>query len=245
MITQNLGHQAAPSRRLVLGQLGLSLLLAAGLGSVAGAARAQTSSEQQILVDRARSTVESFTAQPDMDTMRHYLARARAVLVFPQILKAGFFVGGQGGSGVLLARDPATGAWSSPAFYTLGGGSLGLQFGAEASEVMLLIMNSKALNAIINNQVKLGADASIAVGPLGKGVEAATTTALNQDILSFARSKGLFAGVSVAGAVINARNSWNQLYYGRKVTAGDVVLRRQAEASGATALIGALRQAER
>lgn len=233
---------ATPTRRLFIAGL---LTTGAGLGLAlrAPGALAAGSSEQQALVDKARFTVQAFTADPDMGAFRYYLRRAIAVLIFPDIFKAGFFIGGEGGSGVLLGRNAGTDTWTPPAFYTMGGGSLGLQFGAEQAQVILLVMNTKALDAVINNQVKLGADASIAVGPIGKGVAAATTTAMNQDILSFSRSKGLFAGVSVAGSVLKARNDWDQLYYGRAVTAGDVVLRHMADAPGADALRQAVSQA--
>ncbi len=231
-----------PNRRqLFVGLLSASAGL--GLSTAWTAARATTPSEQQILINNAKSTVQTFTADPDMGAMRYYLKQARAVLVFPQIFKAGFFIGGEGGSGVLLGRNAGSDTWTPPAFYTLGGGSLGLQFGAEAAQVMLLIMTTKALDAVINNQVKLGADASIAVGPIGKGVSAATTTALREDIVSFSRTKGLFAGISVAGSVINARNDWDQSYYGRPVTAGDIVLRHMAQTPGADGLRQALSQA--
>jgi len=229
----------AMSRRLAMILVGSGLAL-----GVASGAAAQNPTEQQILVDRARVTVDAFTAQSDMEQMRQLLAKARGVIIFPQLLKAGFLVGGQGGSGVLLGRDPKTGSWTAPAFYTLGAGSIGLQIGAEASEVMLLIMNERALNAMINNQVKLGADATIAVGPIGKGVQAATTTALSADIYSFARSKGLFGGISIEGAVIAARDSWDRDYYGKAVTAGSIVLRREVEAPAAAGLQQALQRAE-
>jgi len=235
----NLGRAAMHRRQFCLTALSLA---AAGLA--AGRARAEAPSEQQILVDRARSTVETFTTQSDMEQMRHLLRRARGILIFPEIIKAAFFIGGEGGSGVLVGRDPQTGSWTAPAFYTMGSGSIGLQFGGEVSQVVLLIMNERALNAIISNQVKLGADASVAVGPMGRGMEAATTTALNADIYSFAATKGLFGGVSLGGSVINARGDWIRAYYGRSLSAGDIVLRRQVEAPAALPLDQALQQAE-
>lgn len=205
---------------------------------------AQTVTEEQNLVERAKATVDAFTAQADMEEMRKLLPRARGVLVFPQILKAGFILGAEGGSGVLLGRDGKTGAWTAPAFYTMGAASIGFQAGAEASEVMLLIMSDRALNAVIEHQVKLGADASIAVGPIGKGMGASTTTNLNADIYSFARTKGLFGGVSLEGAVIKSRDSMMQAYYGKPASARQVVLQRQLEAPHALPLQQALQRAE-
>lgn len=211
---------------------------------IAAAGHAETT-EPERLVERARITVESLAAKPEMAEMRGLLSRARAVLVFPQVLKAGFIVGGQGGSGVLLGRDPQTGAWTAPAFYTMGAGSIGLQMGAEASELVLLVMNDKALTAVIANQVKLGADATIAVGPIGMGVGAATTTALAADIYSFSSAKGLFGGATLEGAVIYGRDDWNRVYYGAPYTAADIVIRRQTEAPAAAPLQQALQRAER
>lgn len=225
-------------------QFCLSALTLAAAGLATRPSLADAPSEQQILVDRARSTVETFTTQSDMEQMRHLLHRARGILIFPEIIKAAFFIGGEGGSGVLVGRDPQTGSWTAPAFYSMGSGSIGFQIGGQISEVVLLIMSEKALSAVISNQVKLGADASVAVGPLGHGVEAATTTALNADIYSFASSKGLFAGVSLAGSVINSRGDWTRAYYGRPLSAGDIVLRRQVEAPAAVPLDQALQQAE-
>lgn len=220
----------------------LALAVAWALAGVP--AQAQTVSEEQILVEKAKATVDAFTAQADMSDMRRLLSKARGVLVFPQILKASFIVGAEGGSGVLLGRDPKTGSWTAPAFYTMGAASLGLQAGAEASEVMLLIMNDRALSAVIANQVKLGADASIAVGPIGKGVEASTTTNLHADIYSFSRAKGLAAGISLEGSVIKSRDERNSAYYGQNFTPRQIVILRQIEAPNALPLQQALQRAE-
>jgi lipid-binding SYLF domain-containing protein len=211
---------------------------------LAALARPAFATEEQDLVDRARITVDGFARDPEFAEMRRLLPRAKGVIVFPNIFKAGFIIGGEGGSGVLVGRDGKTGAWTAPAFYTLGAGSVGLQIGAEASEVMLLVMTDNGLRAVISNQVKLGADASIAVGPIGKGVEASTTTALRADIYSFAKSRGLFGGISLEGAVLAARDSWNQKYYGRTVSAEAIVLRREVEAANAALLQDSLRRAE-
>ena len=134
--------------------------------------------------------------------MRKLIKQAKGVLIIPQFLKGGFIIGGSGGSGVLLGRDAN---WSDPAFFTMGGGSIGFQIGGQVSEVVLLLMTNRAIDAVIHNEVKLGADASFAAGPLEIGAEASTTTNLDTDIFSFSRAKGLFAGVSFEGAVIKSR----------------------------------------
>jgi lipid-binding SYLF domain-containing protein len=207
-------------------------------------ARPAFATEEQDLVDRARITVDGFVRDAEFAEMRRLMPRAKGVIVFPSIFKAGFIIGGEGGNGVLVGRDTNTGAWTAPTFVTMGAGSVGLQIGAEASEVMLLIMTENGLRAVLSNQVKLGADASIAVGPIGKGVEASTTTALRADIYSFAKSRGLFGGVSLEGAVLASRPSMNERYYGRAISAEAIILRREVEAPNAALLQDALRRAE-
>ncbi|MEM9681682.1 MAG: lipid-binding SYLF domain-containing protein [Pseudomonadota bacterium] len=191
-------------------RLVLSLLFALGIAVPAASAGV----EQEGLVDKARVTVQEFGQDQEVGpTVKKLMKSAKAVVVFPAILKGAFFVGAEGGSGVLLAKGEG-GKWSYPAFYTLGGASFGLQIGGQSSEVMLLIMTSKGINSVINNQVKLGGDISVAVGPVGIGAEASTTTALGADIYSFSRNAGAYFGASLAGAVVHPRRSWNHTYYG-------------------------------
>lgn len=223
------------TRRSILtagaGLLGATLLPAA--------ARAEG---EQILVEEARLTVERFNAESDMQPMRNMLARAKAVFIFPELIKGGFILGGEGGSGVLVARNPATNDWGAPAFYALFAGSIGFQAGGEVSQAMLLVMTEKGLDAVFRNEFKMGADASATVGPIGRGIEAAATTALRDDIYTFSMSKGLFGGVSLEGAVINARYSRNMSYYGRQILPRDLVM---GEAGTAAPEVQALRNALR
>ena len=155
------------------------------------------------------------------------LRRARAVMICPQIFRAGFLIGGQGGSCVLVARDGA-GSWSSPAFYGLGGGSIGFQAGMQDAQVMLFIMNDRGLTAVMDSQFKLGADASATFIDLGGGVEGATTAALRADIVGFTRARGLFAGIALGGSLMNTKSDWNQIYYGRPLAAQQVVVGMEA-----------------
>ncbi len=169
--------------------------------------------DQEAIVEKARHSLQSVARHTDVGpTMRSLMKRAKAVVIFPSILKGAFFVGAEGGSGVLLAKG-SNGQWSYPAFYTMGGASFGLQIGGQSSEVVLLIMTSKGINSIIDNKVKLGGDVSVAVGPIGLGAEAATTTNLRADIYSFSQNAGAYIGASVAGSVIQGRQSWNTDYY--------------------------------
>jgi SH3 domain-containing YSC84-like protein 1 len=179
----------------------------------------------QELVSKARLAFQSVAKDPNMAWLHDHVRDARGVFIVPQLLKAAFFVGGSGGSGVLLVRDEAGGEWSEPAFYTLGGASFGLQFGAEASEVVLLIMTKRGVESMLSSSIKLGGDVSVAVGPVGGGVQGATAN-LSADLLSFSRSKGAFVGVSLDGAVVATRNDWNSAYYGKDVRVPDILISR-------------------
>ncbi|BCX18518.1 MAG: hypothetical protein KatS3mg117_2200 [Geminicoccaceae bacterium] len=215
------------------------LLLAAALGAaLAPAARAE--GEQQRLVDRARIVVEEFLADPNFQRMRVYVQNAYAVIVVPDLLKGGFFVGAEYGQGVLLARDIRSGAWSDPVFLDLYGGSIGLQFGGKASDVVITVMNQSALDKILSSNFKIGTDASVAAGPVGAGVGAATTVQFGEDLYVFSRGKGLYGGLSVEGTAILVKDDWNKAYYGQPVTAAAILKERTVTNTGSTALREAL-----
>ncbi|HYB08829.1 MAG TPA: lipid-binding SYLF domain-containing protein [Alphaproteobacteria bacterium] len=186
--------------------------------------RADTDAES--LLERARLTYVSMYNDTNYPQLKRYINLGKAVLIFPGQLKAAFIVGAQGGSGVLVARD-INGVWGYPAFYTAGAGSLGLQIGFQSSETVLVIMTEKGLDAIINNQVKLGADASVAIGPVGIGAQGATTTAVGADIVAFSRNEGLYAGGSIDGSVIVKRDDWNSEFYGPGATPRGIVLEQK------------------
>ena len=221
-------------RRRLLG-LGLALAVLAGC-----AGRAPRVGEEQELVDRSTLTVnEVFGGGNDHLNASRLLRRARAVLICPRIFKAGFFFGGEGGACVLVGRD-AAGSWSSPAFYSLGSGSFGLQAGIQDLQIVMLIMNERALTAILDNQLKLGADASLAVATFGGAVEASTTAAVGADILAFARARGLYAGLTLEGSLLAARSEWNRSYYRQEVSPRQIVVAMQAHNPGADPLRAAL-----
>jgi len=148
------------------------------------------------------------------------LARADCVMVLPDVKKFGFGIGGSGGRGPLLCRSGQDfeGKWSAPAMYSLGGASIGLQVGGSSSDLVLLLMNQKVVNQILEGKTKMGTDATAAAGP---GATAAGST--DADILTYARAKGVFAGVSLGGASIEPDNDANNRLYGRSVTASDIV----------------------
>ncbi len=188
---------------------------------------AQAQSEQQQLVDRASLAAQELLNDRDGKDAQYVLRRARAVMICPQVFRAGFLLGGQGGSCVLTARDGG-GSWSAPAFYGMGGASIGFQAGVQDAQVMLLIMNEKGLRAVMDSQLKLGADATATFVDLGGGIEGATTAALRADIVGFTRARGLFAGISLGGSLMSTKSDWNQAYYGRPYAAQQIVLAMEA-----------------
>lgn len=204
---------------------------------------AQNASEEDFLVDKARFTLENFLSDSDMQWFRDHMKDARGILIVPQFIKGAFFIGGSGGSGVLVIRDEKTNEWSYPAFFTLGGASFGLQFGGQASEVVLLVMTQKGIDSLMSTTLKLGADASVAVGPIGRGVEGSTAPNLSADLLSFSKAKGLFAGISLEGAVVAARDALNTGYYKTPTKTIDILVRRSVSNPQADPLLAVVKKA--
>src|SRR5919106_91350 len=200
------------------------------MGLAGEAAPAQQSGQQQ-LVTRARLVLDSFLSDPKFQDMRVYVQNAYAVLIMPEVLKAGFLVGVNYGNGVLLVRDPQSGQWGDPAFYTLGGGSVGLQVGMQSSDMIFTIMNEEAVKKLLAHGVKFGADAGVAAGPLGAQVGTGTTTNLGEDVYAWGRSAGLFGGFWLDGTLLRPKNDWNQAYYGRPIQPEEIVRQRQLVAS--------------
>lgn len=194
-------------------------------------ASADEYSDTQAQVDQSTILLNRFGEDPEMEWFRNNVQYAKAIFIVPQMLKAGFFIGGSGGSGTLLSRDMKTNVWSYPVFYSMGSVSFGLQFGGEASQIILMIMTDKGMDSMLTTSFKLGADASVAAGPVGIGAKAATA-----DILAFARSKGAFMGVALEGAIIKPRDKWNAAYYKKQVSPADIIIRNSVTNSNADAL---------
>ncbi|MBX3236747.1 MAG: lipid-binding SYLF domain-containing protein [Nitrospiraceae bacterium] len=205
-----------------------TMILLLGLTS-APVSHAADDREQQILVDEAQVTLRNFVGDSNMGWFRDHLKEAKGLFIVPQFVKAALFYGGAGGSGVFVAKDEKTGEWSEPAFFTMGAASFGFQFGAQASEVILLVLTERGVDSLLLGNFKLGADGSVAVGPVGAGVSGATTPNLSADLLSFVRAKGLFAGISLEGAALISRDEWSKAYYGKPVTPTDIVIRREVK----------------
>ncbi len=213
--------------RRAMTRLGAAALLGAAM-LPAPAAMAQT--EQQVTVDGARKVLADLRRDKAFGNAVALLRRARAVLIVPKLVKGGFFVGGEGGNGVMLARTRT--GWSDPAFYALGSASFGLQIGLEQSEVVMLIMSQKALNGVLQNQFKLGAQAGISVVTLGSGVEGALTGAQVPDVVVWSSSTGLYGGLTVDGSIIKGEPERDSQYYRKSVTSRDVLYGRVYNPSG-------------
>ena len=208
--------------------------------AAAPGAMAADEEDAQGIVDKSRVTLSGFMRDKDYDFLHRYIRKAKGVLIYPQVLKAGFIFGGSGGNGVLLTRDSKTGEWSNPAFYTLGSVSFGLQIGGEAAEVVLLVMSQKGVDSLLASKFKLGGDTSIALGPVGTGAKSDVTA----DFISFAKSKGLYAGLNLDGSYLDVRDSLNKAYYGKEATPVDIIVKRSVSNKGAAPLREELKKAK-
>lgn len=213
----------------------LAALILAG-GILARGAAAQQVTDQTMMVGKAVTVVERLRADPNFSgQMANLLGRARAVLVVPDLVKGGFILGAQYGTGVLLARD-GSGRWSGPAFYSIAAGSVGLQIGLQDAEAVYVIMSEGGLKAVVENQFKAGAEAGVAVAVIGAGASANTTTNVGADIYAFSRAVGLYGGATLDGAGILPRHSWNAAYYGGNPTPEDILFSRGVDSPQADRL---------
>ena len=232
-------------RTLVTAALVATLVITgAGMADRAKAAEASDAT-QKVLVDRAGVTLEAFLNDSAMTYLKNNIKFAKGVLVIPSLLKAAFWVGGSGGRGIFFARNPKTNQWSGPVFYTVGGGSLGLQFGASASEVIMMVMTQPGLESLYATNFKLGGNVSVAAGPVGIGAEGATAPNLSADFVSFARSKGAFIGVALDGAVIAVSDDYNEAYYGKRVRPVDVFTHQNAYNPHSSGILDQLNRASK
>ncbi len=171
--------------------------------------KARAAAEQSA---RAARVFDQIMGTREKSIPQDLIDRAEAVAVFPGVLKGGFIVGGRGGSGVISRR--VAGGWSAPAFFDLGGGSIGLQIGVASTDYILLFMNDRAVESLLNDKFEIGGEGSAAAGPVGRSASASTDARLNAQILSYSRSKGAFAGLELKGVVIKPDNEDNLQVYG-------------------------------
>lgn len=194
--------------------------------------------DQHERAQEAAQILNELTRTPEKGIPRELLEDAQGIAVFPNVVKAAFGIGGQRGKGLIAVRQGS--GWGAPAFVELTGGSFGFQIGAEATDLVLVFRTRDGVNSLMNSKLKLGADASIAAGPVGRTAGAGTDLAMNAQILSYSRTKGAFVGVSLEGAVVDFDDSANEDVYGMK---GKQVLAGKASASPVTApFMAALRQ---
>jgi lipid-binding SYLF domain-containing protein len=217
----------------------LALIAAACVGGPRPAS-ADDAQDARQLVEKARMTFEAFLADTDVGpALKELLPKARGILIYPQVLRAAFFVGASGGSGVFLVHDPKLDSWSGPAFYTIGQASFGIQAGGDASEIVLVALSDRGVSALLTTSTKLGATVGVTAGPIGAAAAAATAN-LSADILSYSRAMGLYAGISVEGAVVATRDALNKAYYAADITPTGILMHRSASNPHAAGLIKAV-----
>jgi SH3 domain-containing YSC84-like protein 1 len=188
------------------------------------AAAVGAASDEEERLQNAGVVMEEVLNIPD-NIPQELLQKAECVIVIPSMMKVALGVGGSYGRGAMVCRSGKNfdGPWGAPALYALEGGSFGLQLGGEATDLVLLVLNNRGMNALFNSKVKLGGDASVAAGPKGRRLSAATDASLRAEILSYSRSRGLFAGVSLEGTTLRTDDDANKQIYGRKVTVRSIV----------------------
>jgi lipid-binding SYLF domain-containing protein len=200
-------------------QSSLIAVLVTGLPLVASA-----QSDEADRIREAGVILGEIMSAPDKAIPSSVLEKAEAIAIFPSTIKGAFIVGAQRGKGIISVRDRAKGTWSSPAFMTLTGGSVGFQIGGQAVDIVLVVQNRRGLENLLQNQFEIGGEASATAGPVGRDTSASTDIQLRAEILSYSRSRGLFAGISLRGAALRQDQDSNQKFYGSRFRTRDVVL---------------------
>lgn len=183
----------------------------------------QASGDEAKRVTEATTVLDEIMEAADKSVPRSILEKAEGIAVFPSMLKGGLVVGAQHGRGILSVRNKKTGGWSSPAFLTINGGSFGMQIGAQAIDLVLVINGQRGLEQLVKNQFKIGADAAATAGPVGRDASASTDLQMRAQILSYSRSRGLFAGVTLNGSTIRQDRDANERFYGIGYRTGQIV----------------------
>lgn len=222
------------TRRAV--SLSRCMAFAAGTLAALHLSLAGAQADQRVLVTTATVTLSDFLALPGMTWLRENLGRAKAVMIAPEITKAGLVVGGAGGRAVVVARDAQSGSWVGPAFYTLTSASVGLQVGISVSEVITVVMTDTGLQRLLATSFQMGGDLAIAVGP----VDRRARTDLVADFVSFSRSQGAYVGLDLTGTAVTSSDEWNRLYYGQPAQAADILVRQTVRNDHANQLLGVL-----
>jgi lipid-binding SYLF domain-containing protein len=220
-----------PSRRNALRLLAAATLAGCATQSV-------SPSEPEKLVEDAQTTLSNFIRDPSQTWIRDNLGRAKAVLISPQVVRAGFIFGGSGGRGLLVAREGKD--WAGPAFYNLATASVGFQAGIDLSEVIIVVMTDKGFDSLLSTSFKIGGDASVAAGPVGAGARSTVTA----DLISFTRSKGLYGGLSLDGTVVSTNVPWNDAFFGgSNLFPADILIRKTVTSPKAAPLLADIAKA--
>ena len=183
-----------------------------------------TALAKETQLEKATNVLHEVMGTPDKGIPHDLLEKAVCVGIVPSELKGAFIFGGTYGRGVLVCRRHGDGPWGAPSYFGLGAGSFGFQIGGEATDVVFVVMNVAGARKLIQDSVKLGGDVSVTAGPVGRTAEASTDAQLHADILSYSRTRGLFAGISLNGAVFKQDKDGNRDLYGRKITAKEILI---------------------
>jgi len=210
---------------------GMAVLLAASSAMVVPNVHAQADPQAHITASGA--SLSNFLRDPDMTWLQQNFGRAKAVIISPEIVKAGFIFGGSGGRALVVARDPKSGKWVGPAFYAMATASVGFQAGISVSEGVTLVMTDKGFNSLLATSFKMGVDASVAAGPVGAGAK----SDIMADLITFNRAKGVYGGLNFDGTVVTASDDWNASFYGKKVLPPDILVRASVHNKAADKLL--------
>ena len=186
-------------------------------------------SPQQELLKNSTHVLEEILSTPDMEVPSGLISKAKAIIVFPAMLKVGFIGAVRYGKGVVTTRDTESGKWSPPAFVTTIGGSFGLQAGAQAVDLVLIVTTERGLKGLLKDNFTLGGDIAVSAGPVGRYAEAGIDLFLQGDVYSYSRSKGVFAGISLKGTVIKPNWKYNREYYRQNLSPHEIMIDRAAK----------------
>lgn len=201
---------------------------------LAGSASAESERELNHLISDASYALVDIATARETNIPDYLLSNCDAIVILPEMYKGGLIIGGSVGKGVISVKSRQTGEWSSPAFIEVVSGSFGWQIGIEKSELVLVIVGRKAVEMFLEDSFKLGADASIAAGPIGRKGQAAVDYKLDNQIYSYSKTKGLFAGISLEGSVVSVLGELNGTYYGSGTTPADILMRQNVQDTGET-----------
>ena len=219
--------------------IAIAVVLLAGAGWAADKSEKSVSDELK-RIEAATTVLNEIMAAPDKEVPQEIFESAKCVAVVPSMMKAGFIVGGRYGKGIATCRTSS--GWSAPAPFTIAGGDWGLQIGGEAIDLVMLIMNEKGMKNLLASKFKLGADASVAAGPVGRQAEGTTDWKMRSEVLTYSRARGVFAGVTLNGAVIKQDEDATRVLYGQMVPFSDILTAKVPVPKGAEQFVATVRK---